>query len=81
MGIALVAAIITISTGLREYRSYSLSHIGDQYTFLSCNSSFTQWIAIDHITPSVELFFLVAPLFGNHGIFMVARLRLYERLH
>lgn len=67
MVISLIAAIMTITAGLHEYQVFSLSHVGNQYTFLSCNSSYTQWVAIDHITSAVELFFLVAPLLVTMG--------------
>lgn len=65
--ISIVAGAINVSNYLHLEDIYLNQHFENRYTYLSSYSSYTEWIAVDHIPAAVELFFVLAPLMVTLG--------------
>ena len=62
VSIAVVGAVINVASYLQLEDIFLACHFEDRYTYLSSYSSFTKWIASDHVSAAVELFFVLIPL-------------------
>lgn len=66
-GVAVIAALGNVSDYIHTIDTYLTYHFENRYTYLSSYSSYTAWIAVDHIPMAVELFFVLAPLMVTLG--------------
>lgn len=67
VGISVAAAIVNVAAYLQLEDIYLTYHFEDRYTYISSYSSYTKWIATDHISAAVELFFVLIPLLVTMG--------------
>lgn len=67
LAIAVVDAVTQISTYTERLDVVVFPYLDTSYWYLSSFSSFTRWIAVNHIDIAVELFFILAPLIVTVG--------------